>query len=305
MTSGAGVLWVVATPIGNLDDLAPRAVEVLREADLVLAEDTRRTRGLLARCGIDRPLVSHHRFNEAAGVSGLIERLLAGETIALVSDGGTPLVSDPGRRLVEAAHAAGIRVSPVPGPSAVTAALSVAGLPAERFVFAGFLPPRRAARRRALEELATVPMTLVFLEAPHRLAASLADMARVLGGDRAAVLCRELTKLHEEVVRAPLGELAGRLASRDRIRGEIVLVVGGAAPGTARPAGPDRAERTLLEAWREALAAEQGDARRALRRLARALGRPRAEIKRRLDAARAGYEDGDPGDDGSPPRGQS
>ena len=287
-----GVLWIVATPIGNLGDLSPRAIEVLAGCDLVLAEDTRRTRGLLARAGIERPLASHHRFNEAASLERLIARLTSGASIALVSDGGTPLVSDPGRRLVEAAHEAGIRVSPVPGPSAVTAALSVAGLPADRWVFAGFLPSRQARRRREISHLAELPMTLVLFEAPHRLAASLGDLAAGLGPERRAVLCRELTKLHEEILASTLGELRDGIASRGTIRGEIVLVVEG-RQGPAAP--PRRASRTLADAWREALDEESGDSRRALRRLSRRTGIPRAELRRRIDAETAGtYEPCDP-----------
>lgn len=289
----SGILFVIATPIGNLEDLSPRATATLREVALVLAEDTRRTGLLLKRAEIDKPLLSCHRFNEASRGDDVLLRLERGESLALVSDGGTPAVSDPGARLVAEALARGIRVVPIPGPSAVTAALSASGLDADRFVFAGFLPSRAGERRREIARLALYPETLVLYEAPHRLAASLRDLAAILG-PRDAVLCRELTKLHEEVRRAPLTDLAIDIAERESIRGEIVLVVAGASrEGGAAPAEApnlDPAVVALREAWAAALATEEGDPRRALRRLARDLGIGRAELKRRLDAGLAGIE---------------
>jgi len=229
---GPGTLFVVATPIGNLADLSDRARAVLRQADLLLAEDTRHTRQLLASCGVERPagtLESLHEHNEPARVPRILERLRGGATVALVSDAGTPLVSDPGALLVAAAAAAGIEVAAVPGPCAAIAALSVVALPAARFAFEGFLPPRAAARRRLLETLAGEARTLVFYEAPHRLAETLADLAAVLGEARQAAVARELTKKFETVYRGTLGTLARQSGTdADMCRGEIVVVVQGA-----------------------------------------------------------------------------
>jgi 16S rRNA (cytidine1402-2'-O)-methyltransferase len=234
VTAAAGRLDVVASPIGNLEDLTPRARAALAAADLIAAEDTRRTGALLSACGISRPLLSLHDFNEAQRIAQLVERLRGGAVIALVSDAGTPLISDPGYALVSAAAVAGIAVRPIPGPSAITAALSVAGLPTDRFAFEGFLPARTAERRRALGALAGEPRTLVFFEAPHRIAATLAELARALGGGRRALLARELTKAFETLYRGTLAELA-ELAEREPnlARGEITLVVEGAPADTA------------------------------------------------------------------------
>lgn len=276
---GTGALFVVATPLGNLADLPPRALETLAQADLIAAEDTRRTRGLLTHFGLSRPLLSCHKFNEAVTVSGLLDRVAAGLRVALVTDGGTPAVSDPGYRLVAEAHARGLPVAAIAGPSAVTTALSVAGFPADRFFFGGFLPPRSPARRKALARFAALEETVVFFEAPHRLLLALGDLLTVLG-DRPAAVCRELTKLHEEVRRASLSGLAEEFGKRESIRGEIVLVVAGAAPGTAPP--PPSPPSDLLRAFRAALKMEQGDPRRALKRLARETRLPRQDLKRRL-----------------------
>ena len=236
---GRGRLAVVATPIGNLGDITLRALEALREADVIACEDTRVTAKLLARYGIERPLLAYHDHNAGRVEPRLVRRMAMGESVALVSDAGTPVVSDPGAGLVRAAIEAGIPVTVLPGPSAVLAALSVSGLPAERFLFAGFPPSRGNERRRFLAELATAPATLILYEAPHRLAESLAEMAAVLG-DRPAVVARELTKLHEEVRRGSLAGLAREIAEGVAPRGEIVVVVappsaGGAEAGT----GPD------------------------------------------------------------------
>jgi len=227
-------LWVVATPIGNLEDLSPRARRILAAVDLVLCEDTRHSGRLLAAFGLKARLASLHEHNEERAVPGLVARLEAGESIALVSDAGTPLLSDPGFRLVRAAAAAGITVSPVPGPSAILAALSVAGLPTDRFAFEGFLPARPAARRMRLETLAAEPRTLVLFEAANRVADLLSDAAATLGGERAAVVARELTKLHETLYRGQLDELAARLAADpDAARGEVVVVIAGFEPPAA------------------------------------------------------------------------
>jgi len=226
-----GRLQVVATPIGNLADLSERAREALAGADVIAAEDTRHTASLLKAAGIAKPLLSLHEHNESRRVPALLGRLALGERVALVSDAGTPLLSDPGYELVRAAAAAGFEVSVVPGPSAITAALAVAGLPTDRFCFEGFLAPRERERRAALGALAHESRTLVFFEAPHRIAAALADMAAVLGTEREAVVARELTKAHETIYRGTLGQLAARAATEANFaRGEITLVVRGAAP---------------------------------------------------------------------------
>lgn len=235
-TAAAGVLHVVATPIGNLGDFAPRAGRVLAEVAAICAEDTRRTRQLLTQVGVTTPLVALHEHNEEALAPRLVERLQAGESLALVCDAGTPLVSDPGFRLVRAAREAGIRVSPVPGPSALVAALSVAGLPSDRFAFEGFLPARPAARRERLEALAGEPRTLIFYESSHRIEAMLDDAAAAFGPARRAVVARELTKLFETVLDGSLAELHARVAAEaDQRRGEFVVVVEGAGEeGAAR-----------------------------------------------------------------------
>ena len=224
-----GVLQVVATPIGNLGDLSPRAQDVLRGVDAICAEDTRHTRQLLGHFGIERPLIALHEHNEDGLAMRLVERLRGGDALALVSDAGTPLVSDPGFRLVRAARAAGVRVSPVPGPSALVAALSVAGLPSDRFVFEGFLPAKAGARRERLQALVAEPRTLLFYESSHRIEDMLADAAQVFGAGRPAVVARELTKLFETVLDGPLEALAARVAAdADQRKGEFVVLVEGA-----------------------------------------------------------------------------
>lgn len=275
-----GTLFVVATPIGHLSDISPRALETLAQADVIAAEDTRRTRGLLTHFGLSKPLVSCHKFNEAETMAGLLDRVTSGCKIALVTDGGTPAVSDPGYRLVAEAHARDLPVVPIPGPSSIPAALSAAGFPADRFYFGGFLPPRSPARRKTLSRLAAIEDTLVFFEAPHRLLLALDDMAAILG-DRPAVLCRELTKLHEEVRRGRLSTLRADLAQRTSIRGEVVLVIAGQIPGKALTPEPDR-DQELTRLFHQALEREEGDPRRAIKRLARETGSPRQELKRRL-----------------------
>ena len=219
------MLYVVATPIGNLEDVTLRALRVLREVDVIAAEDTRRTRKLLARYEIHTPLTSYHEGNERAKAEALAQRLEAGDSVALVSDAGTPTISDPGYRLVRAAADKGLPVTPVPGASAAVAALSVCGLATDRFVFQGFLPSRRGRRKEKLQELREDPRTAVYYEAPRRVRDTLSDMREVLG-DRAALVGRELTKAHEELLRGTLSELAERL-DRDAPRGEFVIVVAG------------------------------------------------------------------------------
>lgn len=226
---GPGTLFVVATPIGNLGDLSARAQDTLKAVAAICAEDTRRSGQLLAHFGITTPLLALHEHNEDAIAQKIVARLLAGESLALVSDAGTPLVSDPGFRLVRAARAAGIKVSPIPGASALIAALSVAGLPSDRFVFEGFLSAKAAARRERLQALASEPRTLIFYEASHRIAETLADMAQAFGATRHAVLARELTKLFETVLDGDLASLQTRVdTDPDQRKGEFVVLVQGA-----------------------------------------------------------------------------
>lgn len=230
--STPGRLHVVATPIGNLGDLSPRALETLRSVDAIAAEDTRHTQKLLAAFGARGTLIALHDHNEAAQSAQLVARMLAGDDIALVSDAGTPLISDPGFRLVRAAREAGIEVTPVPGACAAIAALSVAGMASDRFVFEGFLPNKAAARRERLEALAAEPRTLIFYESSHRIAATLDDAAAAIGPQRRAVLARELTKRFETVLDGTFPQLVERLAQdADQHRGEFVLIVEGAPEG--------------------------------------------------------------------------
>ncbi len=225
----AGTLFVVATPIGNLGDLSPRGLDTLRSVAAICAEDTRHTRQLLTHYGIEQTLIALHEHNEAGLAERIVVRLLAGESLALVSDAGTPLVSDPGFRLVAAARVAGIKVSPIPGPSALIAALSVAGLPSDRFVFEGFLPAKAGARRERLQRLSAEPRTLIFYESSHRIEDALADAVAAFGADRPAAIARELTKLFETVLDGGLGALQARVAADpDQRKGEFVLLIQGA-----------------------------------------------------------------------------
>ncbi len=227
-----GTLYLVATPIGNLEDVTQRAIRVLSEVNVIAAEDTRHTRRLLDRLGIQATLVSLFEHNERSRIGGLVRRLAAGEHVAVVTDAGSPGISDPGFPLVRAAIEAGIRVESIPGPSAVIAALQVSGLPTDAFVFAGFLPVKSGARRRKLEELHERPETVVVFESPHRIGACLADLEAVWG-ERPIALARELTKLHEQVLRGNAREVRAGL-SADREKGEIVLVLGGRTRREAR-----------------------------------------------------------------------
>jgi 16S rRNA (cytidine1402-2'-O)-methyltransferase len=228
-----GTLWVVATPIGNRDDLTPRAIQTLRAVAVIAAEDTRHSRPLMAHFNIDTPLFALHDHNERAAVDAVVRRLCSGDDIALISDAGTPLISDPGFRLVRAAREAGVKVVPVPGACAAITALSVAGLPSDRFVFEGFLPNKSSARRTRLQELAGEGRTLIFYESSHRVLESLQDMRDVFGAGREAVLARELTKLFETVIGEPLDELVARVAADpNQQRGECVLLVAGRGDDT-------------------------------------------------------------------------
>lgn len=267
----AGRLFVVATPLGNLEDLSPRAVRTLRESALIACEDTRRTGALLRVHGIRTPTTSFFEHNEREKGSKVIDLLERGEDVALVSDAGTPCISDPGYRLVRAARERGIAVLPVPGPSAVIAALSVSGLPTDRFLFAGFLPRKARARRALIEELRAQTATLVFYEAPQRALASLADLVDVLG-DRDAFLCREATKLHEEYLKGSLSWLREQLARAERVRGELVLVVAGA------PAQPQAAAEEEIALLFARLQAEGKTRRQAVKEIARRFGLPARDV---------------------------
>ena len=245
MTAGAGVLYVVATPIGNLADWSARAVSVLRAAHTVYAEDTRHSQTLLNHHDIRTPLRSLHEHNEQQRVAELAGLLSRGETLALISDAGTPLISDPGFKLVRELRAQGFRVSPLPGPCALIAALSCAGLPTDRFSFEGFLPAKNGPRRERLQALKDDPRTLVFYEAPHRILETLQDAAAIFGAERQAVLARELTKTFETFLDGSLSELATRVEQdSDQQRGEIVLMISGAAERDV-DAGEQEAERVL------------------------------------------------------------
>jgi 16S rRNA (cytidine1402-2'-O)-methyltransferase len=262
-------LYIVSTPIGNLADITYRAVEVLREVDRILAEDTRRTSILLRHYGISTPLVSAHEHNEAARTKRVVDWLDAGEDLALVSDAGTPLLSDPGARIVQGAVAAGHQVIPVPGASALLAGLVASGLPAEPFTFYGFLPRSGGERTERLEEVAALPHTAVLYEAPGRLVRLLEDLEARCGPDRAVVVARELTKLHESIVRGTVGEVR-RYYESERARGEVVVLVGGrpaaAAAEDAEAAARRRTRELLAEGLRPSAAAK---------RVADAVGIPR------------------------------
>ena len=244
-----GTLYIVATPIGNLEDITLRALRILKEVDLIAAEDTRHTRKLLDHYGIDKPLTSCHEHNEKTKARDLVARLERGENVALVSDAGTPTLSDPGYRLVRQAVEAGVNVVPVPGPSALTAALGASGLPTDRFVFEGFLPAKKGERRKRLNKLREETRTLVFYEAPHRIKESLADLLEILG-DRELVLGREITKVYEEFIRGRLSEVIVQAEHRE-LRGEITLVVTGVEQESAP--GEDRIKTEIRKLQRKGL----------------------------------------------------
>ena len=274
---------MVATPIGNLEDITHRALRVLAEVDVIACEDTRRTRVLLDHYRIKTKMLSYHEHNEQARAAELGALLETGANIAVVSDAGTPGISDPGFRLVNVATERGARVVPVPGPTAFVSALVASGLPTDEFFFGGFLPARAMARRARLEQVRLLPSTLIFYEAPHRMAQALADAREILG-ERAAAVVRELTKLHEEILRGRLSELAQRFASVEAARGEMVLVIDRAVIQSEQP----EENSSLKIAERVAALENEGlDPRAALKRAARELGLSRAEAYRRLTAARA------------------
>ena len=267
-----GILYIVATPIGNLEDITLRAIRILREVDLVAAEDTRHTRKLLTHLGISKPLTSYYDHNQAFKGEAILARLRDGASVALVSDAGTPCIADPGYLLVRDAAAAGIKVLPIPGPAALLAALAAAGLPTDAFTFLGFLPSRPGKRRERLRELQQETRTLVFYEAPHRLAACLQDLAEILG-DRPAAVARELTKLHEEFARGGLVDLAATFAQRT-VKGEVVILV---APALRTTGTTDQAAESLEELLRSFLDAGLS-VKDAARRIAVDRGRPRGEV---------------------------
>jgi 16S rRNA (cytidine1402-2'-O)-methyltransferase len=265
-----GTLYVVATPIGNLEDISYRAVRVLNEAALVAAEDTRHSRKLFARFGIDTPLLSYHDHNEQQRYGALLERLEQGEDVALISDAGTPCIADPGYRLIAACREAGLRVVPVPGASALIAALSAAGVGSERFAFEGYLPQRAKARVDLLRRLQNEVRTLVFYEAPHRLMVTLADLEQIVGAERRLVVARELTKLHEEFFRGRVADALEHFG-RQPVRGEIVLIL---------PPGEDAPEVDAREALRRLLSEGELSRREAVKLVAREYGLPGSELYR-------------------------
>jgi len=271
----AGTLYIVATPIGNLEDITLRAIRVLKEVDLIACEDTRHTRKLLAYYQISKPTISYHEHNEPERAAELIKKLEAGQSIALVSDAGTPLISDPGFRIVREAVARDLNVVAIPGPSALIAALSASGLPTTEFTFAGFLPPRQTARRARFKQLADANSTLVFYEAPHRIKAALEDAREVLG-ERECVVARELTKLHEEFLRGPLSEIVIRDAEA---RGEIVLMIGPPANDRAKQREP-AASHSIVKDIEELMRTEEIDQKTALKRVARDRGIGKSEAYR-------------------------
>ena len=274
-----GTLYLVATPIGNLDDITLRAIKVLGEVNLIACEDTRHTRKLLTHFGINTRTISYHEHNERERAAELLERVSRGESVAVVSDAGTPGISDPGFRLVQLAIENDIPVVPVPGAAAFVSALVVSGIPTDEFFFAGFLPSRTSARRARLKELQSLPATLLFYEAPHRLAASLRDAAEILG-QRNAVVARELTKVHEEIARGSLGELTSRYES-ETVRGEIVLVIERAS-AEIETVSTNRRVSELVDSFES----EGMDHRAALKKAARELGLSRDQAYRRLTAER-------------------
>jgi 16S rRNA (cytidine1402-2'-O)-methyltransferase len=279
----AGTLYLVATPIGNLEDITQRALRVLREVELIACEDTRHTRVLLNHYAITTRMLSYHEHNERERAAELGERLESGASIAVVSDAGTPGINDPGFRLVCEAIKRGAQVVPIPGPVALINALVASGLPTDQFYFGGFLPPRATQRRARLAELRALSSTLIFYEAPHRLAHALADAREILG-EREAAIARELTKLHEEITRGRLGELASRFASETTTRGEIVLLIDRAVIEDEASAAD--VEDADIATRVDALERDGLDPRAALKRVARDMNLSRSEAYRRLTMAR-------------------
>jgi 16S rRNA (cytidine1402-2'-O)-methyltransferase len=277
-----GTLYVVATPIGNLEDLTHRAARVLGEVGLIACEDTRHTRKLLNHYGIKTKTVSYHEHNERKRAGELLELIKSGTDVAIVSDAGTPGISDPGFRIVRMALAEGLQVVPLPGAAALISALVASGLPSDEFFFGGFLPARSGQRRARLAELASIPSTLIFYEAPHRIAESLRDAREILG-EREAVVARELTKLHEEVLRGRLSELAAQFSKEEKARGELVLLI----DRTPIEGAANESKLGQLESIVASFEAAGLDSRNALKKAAKQLGLSRDEAYRQLTAARS------------------
>lgn len=275
-----GALYVVATPIGNLEDISLRALRILKEADLIVCEDTRQSRKLLDHYGIAKPLVSYHEHNERERAQELLEKLEQGSTIALITDAGMPGISDPGYRVVKLAAENGISVVPVPGPSAVIAALAASGLPSDSYEFRGFLPARAGPRRTTLEEIRPVQHTVIFYETPHRILEALEDIVQILGPERPLVIARELTKVHEEFIRGKAAEVLKVARSRE-LKGEITLLVG-KSEREAASHQPDL--RTRLE---EMMREQEIDEKAALKILARERGSSKSELYRELQRTKS------------------
>ena len=275
-----GVLYIVATPIGNLEDISLRALRILKEADLIACEDTRQSRKLLDHYAIAKPLVSYHEHNERQRAEELVEKLLAGSTTALISDAGMPGISDPGYRVVKLAIEKNIPVVPVPGPSAVVAALAASGLPSDAYEFHGFLPAKAGPRRTALEEIRNHPHTVVFYEAPHRIEESLEDIVQVLGPERPLVIARELTKLHEEFMRGTATEVL-KLARERELKGEITLLIGRSEGGP-----PDLPKLDLRSRLEEIMREQKLDEKAALKVLAKEQGLSKSAVYRELQRAK-------------------
>jgi 16S rRNA (cytidine1402-2'-O)-methyltransferase len=273
MSNPAGTLYLVATPIGNLEDITLRALRVLKEADLIACEDTRQTRKLLDHYGIEKPVISYHEHNEAGRARELAGKLATGARIALVSDAGMPLVSDPGYRLVQEAIAAGAKVEPIPGPSALLTGLAASGLPTDSFHFGGFLPAKTGQRRRTLEALRSEEATLIFYEAPHRILETLEAIEETLG-QRPVVVARELTKLHEEFLRGTAAEVRATLAARASVKGEITLLIGRA---DAPPPDDTPLEEAVAECMRQGMSRMD-----AIKTVARQRGLPKREVYRQV-----------------------
>ncbi len=274
-------LYLVATPIGNLEDITLRAIRVLKQADLIACEDTRQTQKLLNHCGIEKPTISYHEHNEASRAAELVEKLARGARIAVVTDAGTPGVSDPGFRLVSLAIQRGIPVVPLPGPAAFVTALVASGLPLESFSFRGFLPPKSGARRRELEKIHGSRSTEIFYETPPRIRDSLEDVAEVLGPQRPVVVARELTKIHEEFLRGTAAEVLNAVKNRDLVKGEIVLLIGAGPEGeTQAPviSVHDRVEQLMRD--------ERLDEKAALKKVAKEKGISKSEVYRQLQSLR-------------------
>ncbi|MBZ5524184.1 MAG: 16S rRNA (cytidine(1402)-2'-O)-methyltransferase [Acidobacteriia bacterium] len=285
MTQGisSGVLYLVATPIGNLEDITLRAVSVLKQAGLIACEDTRQTAKLLSHYGIDKPTISYHEHNEMRRAEELIAKLQSGISVALVSDAGMPGISDPGYRVVKLALEQGIRVVPIPGPSAALTALAASGLPTDAFEFRGFLPSRSGQRRTALEELRQAGHTVIVYEAPHRIVEALEDIVELLGQERPVVIARELTKMYEEFIRGTAGEVLEQIRGRE-LKGEITLLIGKAS----KPAS-SAVEETGLRARLEAIMREQRlDEKAAFKALAKERGMGKSELYRELQRGKAG-----------------